>query len=664
MNSKRYIPLLITFALLALIALQGIWLILVYKHKTQELKDKTREAVLETTKRLQQEEDSKLIINHMDSLLLTENIIGSDSAAPIRVIVSNIRNKIKVDTLSGATVFEHDINANDDSSEATTILKIGKGSSKKIIVRSITGNNVERQTTNIENFSITADNHSKAMAGNEKKIEEHRKLLAEHEVKLKAREKKLAEHEEKGTMSKESLQREYEAIQKEYEAIQKENIAIQNAEQMKQLAHMDQQTASIQLQSAERNLELEKLAKDARRFAIVSETKARKLEKKAGELQKVFLKMAIGSNYSKEDLIKRIDFDHIQILLKDELIKRGIDLDPQIDIEHNLKGTPRNQFFIPFSTRKEKLSLPLAYRGDALPLYPDDVIDTHTFIRVGYFKTTAFILKQMTGLLSLSLFITILIGVIMIYLFRRMLSQEKLHNMKNDFINNMTHELKTPIATMSLAVDAINNPVVKNDEEKFRNYTGILKEENKKLNSHIERVLQMAMLDKGEMMLVKKYLDVKNILLNCVNSYRLQIQERNAKINLALQDNLIIEADEFHLTNAFTNLLDNSLKYARENPEISISASQNGQSVEIHFSDNGIGIDKNDQEKIFDKFYRVQGGNLHDVKGFGLGLSYVRSIIEAHGGTIELKSEKDKGSEFIIKLKAHEMEHKNLTLCY
>jgi two-component system, OmpR family, phosphate regulon sensor histidine kinase PhoR len=553
MSPKRYIPLLITMALLALIGLQGIWLFLVYEHKELELKDKTREAVLETTKRLQQEEDSKLIINNMDSLLLTENIIGSDSASPLKVIVSNIRNKIQIDTLRGATVFERNIQVKGDSSETTTILKLGNNATKQVIVHSSGGvnkNEISRLETN--------------------------------------------------------------------------------------------------------GIELEQLVKEAQIVAKKAETQAKGLQKKAGELQKVFLKMAMNSKQRSRNLHEMVNFEHLEKVLHEELEKRGIDLKPEILLEGgpmDVKGMTREEAVALGSFKNENWAL---FHTVRLPLFPDDFFGNELFIEVALGSTTNFLFKQMAGLLSLSLFITILIGVIMIYLFRRMLSQEKLHIMKNDFINNMTHELKTPIATISLAVDALNNPMVKNDEEKFRNYSAILKEENKKLNSHVERVLQLAMLDKGETMLSMEKLELKKVLENCIKTHQLQIGNMNAIVNLDVPEHIKISGDAFHLCNAFTNLLDNSLKYSKGTPQITISATKNGNSVEIHFTDNGIGIDKTEQEKIFDKFYRVQGGNLHDVKGFGLGLSYVRSIIEAHGGSIELKSELNKGSEFIIKLKAHE----------
>jgi two-component system, OmpR family, phosphate regulon sensor histidine kinase PhoR len=583
MSAKRYIPILITIALLALIGLQGIWLFLVYQHKAQELNDKTREAVLETTKRLQKEEDSRYIIRNIDSLLVTDDIIASGNGPDMRVIVSNIKDKLRFDTLriGGASHLEHQIRINGDSSTATTIVNIKNGKKQKIIVHS-----------------------------------------GSSQIELEKKHK--------------GLEKEYAVIEKNYKNVEKayENSAEAAKEAEKAAKAMEDRARELEKEEAH----LQKISG--------------KVKKKAGDLQALFLKMAIDAGDTRKDLKERINFEKLKSTLKEELTKQGIGLTPEVGVTYGSNSYLTNSldFHVIFSTP----GYIAAKRTDALPLFPDDAFTKNVFLSAGYLSTTSFVIKQMAGLLSLSLSITILIGLIMIFLFRRMLSQEKLHTMKNDFINNMTHELKTPIATISLAVDAISNPAVKNHEERFRNYTGILKEENKKLNCHVERVLQMAMLDKGETMLMKRSLDVKSIILNCVNTYRLQIRDRNAKIDLALQDNMITEGDEFHLTNAFTNLLDNSLKYSGGDPVISISAQKNGNIIVIRFSDKGIGIDTAEQEKVFDKFYRVQGGNLHDVKGFGLGLSYVRSIIESHEGTIELKSEKNKGSEFIIKLKAYE----------
>jgi two-component system, OmpR family, phosphate regulon sensor histidine kinase PhoR len=215
----------------------------------------------------------------------------------------------------------------------------------------------------------------------------------------------------------------------------------------------------------------------------------------------------------------------------------------------------------------------------------------------------------------------------------------------------MTHELKTPIATISLAVDAMNNPLIRNDELKFKNYCRILKEENQKLNQHVERVLQTSLLEKGKLHLNKRTTDLISVIRSSIQAFSLQAESQEAEIVFEPLDKEIkIVADEEHLRAVFSNLIDNALKYSEYRCRISITVLKKENSMVVMIKDNGIGIEAKHKEKIFEKFYRVQGGNLHDVKGFGLGLSYVKSIIEAHGGHITMVSGTGKGSEFIITL--------------
>lgn len=679
MSSKRYIPVLITIALLALLGLQGFWLYLVFQHKEQELVDKTREAVIQTGTRLQREEDSKFIINNMDSLLLTENIIGSDSADPIRVIVSNVKNQLKTDTLKGHQVLKQKIEVHGNDESSTTVVKVGNGASQKIIISSQSSNkngssnNTQSYSYSIDNYEKAASDHRIKLLDQDKKIIEQQKLLEEHLLRLKEREKQLAAKEtenktgvskEKEALEKQSLEQqkqtieaERQAIEAEKQAIEQQKQAIEAAKQAKIKGEYIAQIASIEIEKGKQTLQLQKeavsaqsLAEKAKEMALLSQTKVKQLEKKAGELQTLFLKMAISSEEAQANIDSLFTYERVKKLLTEELIRQGVDLDPAFGVYFFPNRHPAKvKYHVLCNTPGfAKMHPPLLAMPFTEPIYDGSLI-----IKVDYVSTVNFVIKQMAGLLSLSLFITILIGFVMIYLFRRMLSQEKLHRVKNDFINNMAHELKTPIATISLAVDGINNPAIKNDNEKFNNYTSILKEENKKLNTHIERVLQTALLEKGELKLETKKVELNTLLKNCLDTYRLQIENKKAKVELSAPGAVTITGDEFHLSNAFTNLLDNALKYSGENCEIHISLVKNGNTAEIIFKDNGIGIRKDLQSKVFEKFYRVQGGNIHDVKGSGLGLSYVKSIIEAHGGTIELRSEEHEGSEFIIKLRSH-----------
>ncbi|MFZ1635084.1 MAG: HAMP domain-containing sensor histidine kinase, partial [Chitinophagales bacterium] len=228
-----------------------------------------------------------------------------------------------------------------------------------------------------------------------------------------------------------------------------------------------------------------------------------------------------------------------------------------------------------------------------------------------------------------------------------LLRQKKLSEIKNDFINNMTHEFKTPLATISLAVDAVNNPMILKDESKIKHYTHIIKEENKRMNAQVEKVLQMALLDKNEISLSTDDIDIHDIIYRAVENISVQVEEKDGKIDMELAaERYELTGDEVHLSNVISNLLDNANKYSPEKPEIKITTESDDKGIYITVADHGIGMSNDDVKMIFEKFYRVPTGNVHNIKGFGLGLTYVKAIIEAHKGTIDVKSQPKKGSQF------------------
>lgn len=234
---------------------------------------------------------------------------------------------------------------------------------------------------------------------------------------------------------------------------------------------------------------------------------------------------------------------------------------------------------------------------------------------------------------------------------RTILRQKQLSEMKNDFINNMTHELKTPIATISLATDALQNPRIQAESSSIDRYAGIIKEENQRMHRQVERVLQAARFSRKEVTLKPESVDIHQLIENAANSLRLQLQEREGQLTLDFKaENAMIQGDREHLSNVIFNLLDNAKKYSPEQPLIKLSTRSIGQNLLIEVKDQGVGITKSDQQQIFNRFFRVSTGNLHDVKGFGLGLSYVKEIIEAHGGEVSVQSQLGKGSTFRVKL--------------
>ncbi len=227
--------------------------------------------------------------------------------------------------------------------------------------------------------------------------------------------------------------------------------------------------------------------------------------------------------------------------------------------------------------------------------------------------------------------------------------QKHLSEMKTDFINNMTHEFKTPIATISLAADSITTPVILQNPEKIKRFANIIKQENNRMNNQVEKVLQMALIDKQDFSLKLAPVNLHEIITSAVEHINLQVENKGGTTHALLEaTNPIVQADLTHVSSIVNNLLDNANKYSPEKPDIRVCTRNRPDGVEIIVKDHGIGMSKTVLKHIFDKFYRVSTGNLHDIKGFGLGLSYVKAMMEAHKGEIDVKSEPGKGSAFTL----------------
>lgn len=227
------------------------------------------------------------------------------------------------------------------------------------------------------------------------------------------------------------------------------------------------------------------------------------------------------------------------------------------------------------------------------------------------------------------------------------LKQKKLSEMKSDFVNNMTHEFKTPIATISLSSEMLMKPGILGSVEKSRKYASIIFEENQRLRNQVEHILQIAVLDKEEFTIRRIEVNTHDLITELVEQFNLLVKERDGEIKMNLSaDNPIVFADPMHLRNSISNLLDNACKYSPDKPSILIETSSHKGGVIIAVEDKGIGISQENQKHVFKKLYRVSTGNVHDVKGFGLGLYYVKTMVEAHGGWIRLKSELNRGSRF------------------
>ncbi|MEX0987272.1 MAG: HAMP domain-containing sensor histidine kinase [Bacteroidales bacterium] len=337
---------------------------------------------------------------------------------------------------------------------------------------------------------------------------------------------------------------------------------------------------------------------------------------------------------------KRIDQKYLEKVLHKNLIDRGINLDYEYTvIKDNKKEI--------YSSNAFELHTDSHYFRTGL--LSDEVMDEITYLYL-YFPEQKALVRGSLGFLGTS---TVVLTLIMIILFTFALyvifKQKKLSDIKNDFVNNMTHELKTPISTISLASQMLNDESIPAERKNTGNISRIIQTESKRLGYQVERVLQMAVLDQGHLVLKKKEVDMKEIISNVVQNFKLQVENSRGSLEvLDESDNGVVYGDKVHLMNVVTNLMDNAIKYSREKPEITIQMYNTGRQFIFSVKDRGIGISKDNQKKVFDRFFRVSTGNVHDVKGFGLGLSYVKLIVEQHGGSISLASDLNKGTQFKI----------------
>ena len=260
-----------------------------------------------------------------------------------------------------------------------------------------------------------------------------------------------------------------------------------------------------------------------------------------------------------------------------------------------------------------------------------------------------FIIAEMGTLFITSVLLILMLIVLFWLTILSLMKEKKISEHTTDFINNMAHEFKTPLTNISLAGKMILKDSFVKKDDKIKHYSDIILEENEKLRLQIEHVLSMAALERGEIPLRKTQLDFHELIRESIKCMSIQIENRHGNVKLNLfADSFMVSGDKTNLTNAMCNLIENAIKYAKEMPDLTIQTSNIGQNLIIVVSDKGIGIEHEYQKKVFNKFFRVPAGNVHDVKGFGLGLAYVKKIIELHGGTIELQSEMGKGSSFII----------------
>lgn len=356
-------------------------------------------------------------------------------------------------------------------------------------------------------------------------------------------------------------------------------------------------------------------------------------------------------------LEERINPEQLDEILSKELKNRGLDTKYEYGVFSNLRNqlVIKNGHYVIID--EGKTSQVTEVREEALEpsqsKYSVDLfkneMNSPGKLEVYFPAKSSIIWRSVWLPLIASFLFSVIVLFCFYYTINVIFTQKKLAEMKTDFINNMTHEFKTPIATISLAADSITSPRVLHSEDKIKRFAGIIKQENKRMNNQVEKVLQMALLEKRDLKLNLTEIHLHEVITQAVANSQLQVDKKGGKVKADLKASTDkIEADLTHISNVIHNLLDNANKYSPENPEIIVGTRNVKNGVEVIVQDNGIGMSKEARKHIFDKFYRVHTGNLHDVKGFGLGLSYVKTVLDAHKGSIDVKSELGKGSSFIL----------------
>jgi two-component system phosphate regulon sensor histidine kinase PhoR len=344
---------------------------------------------------------------------------------------------------------------------------------------------------------------------------------------------------------------------------------------------------------------------------------------------------------SKTPIHKRTSGEKIKKLIIKQLEELGLSTNFEYAVYSNSLATKirsRNFTLDPTSTY-------------GVPLFVNDDIKTNFQLYVNFSDKENFVLNSIMGMAILSLLFTGVIILTYTSALRQLLKQRQISQIKTDFINNMTHEFKTPIATINLALDALKNPKVSDNKEFIARYHNMIREENQRMHTQVENVLRISKLENDELDLEKGEVDLHYIIEDAITHVSLIVENKGGYIKTHLNAlNSSVYGSDIHLTNIIVNIIDNAIKYTEVAPEIDIYTENEGNNIILKIVDKGIGMSKVVQNKIFEKFYREQMGNIHNVKGHGLGLSYVKRILDDHNAGINVDSEKGKGSTFSIKI--------------
>jgi len=360
-----------------------------------------------------------------------------------------------------------------------------------------------------------------------------------------------------------------------------------------------------------------------------------KIRVKIDQLKKFSRQIAI--EYKGWESGRHIDENQLNKLLSEELVNRAI----PIGFDYIISPSDSN--------RQIQKSITDRNRWYKVNLFPDDIFRKKIELAISFPDRNLFIGRSTNLLLGLSVIFSLIIFLTFSLSLFLILRQKKISEMKSDFINNMTHEFKTPIATISIASDSILNEMVIRDEARVRFFAGMIKKENIRMNEQVERILQIARLERKEFEFDFQPVNVHELIEEAIEGISLQVEKKGGHINAKLEAvNPVVTTDPIHFINLVYNLLDNANKYSPESPIITVATANTPKGLTFSVEDQGIGMSKSVQSKIFDKFYRLPSGNIHNIKGFGLGLSYVKAILEINGGSIKVYSEPGKGSRFLV----------------
>ena len=374
-------------------------------------------------------------------------------------------------------------------------------------------------------------------------------------------------------------------------------------------------------------------AEDVERFSFLGRMKS--LEKSQfTQIMKDFKRV--------NPLNKRVSNRELNATIKEELVKNNIHLDFKYGVYTNEGLATKLKSGYYTININESYEYPLLYDSENKPEYN---------LFVTFPSKNEHILSGISSILLLSLFFIFVIIIAFSSSLYQLIKQKKISEIKTDFINNMTHEFKTPIATINLALDSIKNPKIIGDEDKVKRYLKMIKDENNRMHAQVENVLRISKLEKNELNISKDQVDLHELILDAITHIELIVENRNGYINTNLDAKLSsVLANETHFTNVIVNILDNAVKYTNGKPEINMTTENIGNNIILKISDRGSGMTKSVSKRVFEKFYREHTGDVHNVKGHGLGLAYVKRIVDDHSGHVSVESEKGHGSTFIIKL--------------